>query len=116
MDGSRIAFIGASIGANVALAYAAGLNADVKTVVLLSPGEEYRGVNTVVPAKSYGKPAFYVASDRDAYAAKSVKKLAELAGNAAETKIYKGEEHGTNLLGRGHGLEELIYEWLKKHL
>ncbi len=52
----NITLVGASIGANLALA-AAATDADIKTVVLLSPGLNYFGVTTLEGIRTLRRPA-----------------------------------------------------------
>ncbi|MCH7760566.1 dienelactone hydrolase family protein, partial [candidate division TA06 bacterium] len=106
--------IGASIGGNVALNYAA-TDERVKGVVLLSAGLDYRGVKTEEAMKAYGdRPVLIVASEEDKYAYQSAKKLYELAKGEKELKIYKNAGHGTRIFDKEEGLEDLILNWLEK--
>ncbi len=114
VDAGRTAIIGASIGANLALVVAAEIPA-VRTVVLLSPGLDYRGVQTEAAMTAYGdRPVLIVASAEDGYAADSSRRLAGLAPGAALT-IYEGAGHGTTMLIREPGLTDLILDWLRRH-
>jgi len=71
VDPQRTAVIGASIGANLALVTGADQPA-IRTVILLSPGLDYRGVATEGPLEKYGpRPILIVASEEDVYAADS---------------------------------------------
>ncbi len=116
--GDRIGVIGASIGANLALEYAAEDRA-VRTVILLSPGLNYRGLETAPFLKPYDKRAlFLVAAEGDAYSAQSSKKLKELATLASpcKLKLYEGKSHGTDILATEKGLSAIIVAWLQNHL
>ena len=63
------AFIGGSIGANMALRLGADVP-QIPTVVLLSPGLNYDGVQTEPAMETFGdRPVFIVASSEDSYAA-----------------------------------------------
>ncbi|HIC90107.1 MAG TPA: alpha/beta fold hydrolase [Anaerolineae bacterium] len=116
VDGGRIGLIGASIGANIALNFAAR-QPGVRTLVLLSPGLEYRGVKTEEAIKQYGaRPVFIAASKEDKYATQSAGTLDALAQNQHHLQIYENQGHGTRMLGKGNGLEELILQRLKKTL
>jgi pimeloyl-ACP methyl ester carboxylesterase len=110
---SSFAIIGASIGANLALVYAAE-EAGTKTVILLSPGLEYRGVKTETPASGFNRPLLLVASDDDTYSAETVQKLAELSAKA-ELKMLSGAGHGTDMFS-DPSLKPLILDWLKDNL
>ncbi len=109
-DTSKIAVIGASIGANVALASAA-LDKDIAEVVLLSPGLDYRGVNAEQAAYRYKGPALIMASEGDTYSADSSKTLAGIMEGSA-LKLYSGSAHGTDLLANNEA-RKAIHEWLE---
>jgi len=112
VDGDRIAIIGASIGANVALQVAAA-DPDIRTVILLSPGKVYRGVTTGDAILEFGKrPVLIAASEEDEYAASSSKFLKESAQGDSKLLMSKNMGHGTDMLGKESGLEAEIIEWL----
>ncbi len=105
-----IYIIGASIGANTALNYAAS-DKSVRAVVLLSPGLDYRGVNTGSSIKTYGgRELLIVASEGDSYSADSSRRLDSVA-RSSELMVYPGNEHGTNMFA-SKPLDELIVQWL----
>lgn len=112
LDTSRVAIFGASIGANVALVYASK-HSNVKPVVLLSPGLDYRGLATEDAAASYGKrPALIVVSKGDGYAALSSQQLAEKIGASATLKIYEGSQHGTRLFAEQKEFAPFLFGWI----
>jgi pimeloyl-ACP methyl ester carboxylesterase len=115
VNGDRIALIGASIGANIALNAAAG-DPQIKGAVLLSPGLDYRGVTTEDAVKTLGdRPLLIVASEEDSYAADSSKTLAAQA-KAASLLMLSQQGHGTQMLGKDNGLEATILDWLSQTL
>ena len=112
VDGDRIAIIGASIGANVALKVAAA-DPDIRTVILLSAGKVYRGVTTGDAILEFGKrPVLIAASEEDEYAASSCQFLKESAQGDSKLLMSKNMGHGTDMLGKESGLEEEIIKWL----
>ncbi len=116
VDGDRITLIGASIGANVALIYAAG-DEKIKGVVLLSPGLDYKGVKTEEAMKKYNKrPALLVASADDDYSFKSASTLAKVAQGQRKLQEYKKSGHGTDMFAGSESpkLNDLIIDWLTK--
>ena len=116
IDPDRMALVGASIGANMALV--AGANeAGARTVVLLSPGLDYAGVTTEAAMVAYGdRPVLIVASQEDTYAANSSRNLEEAAIGEARLVMYQNAGHGTHMLVSEAGLGELIIEWLDAYL
>lgn len=113
VDAARAAVLGASIGANAALVYAAS-HPEVKAVALLSPGLDYRGIVTEEAAAAYGRrPVLVVAAKEDGYAAMSAQKLAEKIGASATLKIYEGGEHGTRLFKEEKDFGGFLLDWTK---
>lgn len=110
-DTSKLVLVGASIGANFALNYGAD-DADVRAVVLLSPGLKYHGVETVAAMAKYGdRPAYLVASEEDEYSADSIGKLHEIAPSA-EFKMFEDAGHGTNIFRAEPAFEDTLVTWL----
>jgi dienelactone hydrolase len=116
IDPARIGLVGASIGANLALNFAAGEPA-VKTLVLLSPGLNYRGVTTEDAMTAYGRrPVMLVSSAEDREAAVAVDRLQQLAQGQQSVLSLQDQGHGTAMLGRENGLEDAILKWLRETL
>jgi len=119
VDPGKIAYVGASIGANAALMTGAGDKA-VRTVVLLSPGIDYHGLQTERAMEEWGaRPVFLVASDKDAKnptAVECVTRLATLSTGRHAVKVFKGTGHGTELLTLEPTLKTQIEGWLKQNL
>ncbi len=114
----RIGIIGASIGANLALQYASE-DRNVRTVILLSPGENYRGLEILPFLEAYSRRALLiVVSEKDTYSLVSSQKLKEHAVQASpcKLKIYPGGLHGTDLMNISNGLPSIIVAWLQNHL
>jgi len=111
----RVALVGASIGANLVL-QAATKEAQIPAVVLLSPGENYRGVLTYSAAAEL-KPAQALwaagsqGDDQESYDA--AKHIVELA--PSKTKIFKpytAAGHGTFLFQNDPKLMDELADWL----
>ncbi|MFH1391156.1 MAG: alpha/beta fold hydrolase [Candidatus Diapherotrites archaeon] len=102
--------VGASIGANTVLHFSA-LEPSIRKVILLSPGMDYKGVQTKEVAKIVRAKVLIVASEEDSYAFGSSRALNEIIANS-EIKELKGSGHGTNMFG-GSQLENDLVEWLK---
>jgi len=112
-DVSRLAIIGASIGANTALNYGV-TDPDVKTVVLLSPGLDFRGVKTEATIAQFKHPLLVVASEDDKYSADSSKELAS-KNPLAKPVMYQNVGHGTNMFAQKE-LAPTILDWLNKNV
>lgn len=114
---ARMGIIGASIGANMALVGGAN-EPDARTVVLLSPGLSYAGVETKEAMVTFGeRPVFIAASQEDTYAADSSRKLHEIAvGEARRLEMFQDAGHGIFMLENEPELGGQIIEWLMEYL
>lgn len=109
----NIAIIGASIGANTALSYAA-MDSSIQTIILLSPGLDYRGVKTEETIKQFKNPILIVAAEGDSYSADSSRALNLLSKNSV-LKIYQGSEHGTRFFSKTD-IDKVIINWFEDNL
>ncbi|MDQ3869901.1 MAG: alpha/beta fold hydrolase [Thermoproteota archaeon] len=114
---NTISIIGASIGANVALDYAAS-DPTIKSVVLLSPGINYRGVSTSEAITKFKNPIYIAATQGDSESAKDSQILCNMINCDGNIKIYSdnSSSHGTNMLSDqslNPPLQDLILSWLK---
>lgn len=112
-DPANMAIVGASIGANLALRYGL-LHADIPAIVMISPGLDYKGVETPQAIKELGKrPVLLVTSQGDSYSASSCTTLKQAASGLCELREYAGSAHGTNLLDASPNAGDDILLWLK---
>ncbi len=113
---SRIGIAGASVGANLAVLAAAD-DPLVKSLALLSPSLDYRGVRIEAAMRKYAKrPAFLVASKEDAYAARTVGDLAKGSAGIREILLLDGAGHGTTMLARAPELGLQLAGWFRRTL
>lgn len=111
-----IGIVGASLGASLA-AVAAGAEPIVRSLVLVSPTAEYRGLRLEGPMRQYGaRPAYLIASQLDTYSARTVRDLAKNPPGVRETQLSDAAAHGTVLLAREPDLVRLIVEWFQRTL
>ena len=102
---------GASIGANLTFLDLAEDNRP-SGVILLSPGDDYRGVKPSEGLEAYGdRPALLVAAEDDEFSAQTVRDMAAELPNA-RFEIYPDGGHGTRLLTSRPELQGLIIDWL----
>lgn len=113
---NRIGIAGASIGANLAILYGAG-DPTVRSLALLSPGIDYRGLRPEAAMKKYGdRPALLVASQEDNYSANSARQLAGSGPGVRDLRILTGAGHGTAMLGRQPDLVAALVDWFRRTL
>lgn len=117
VDTEHIGIIGASIGANAAINFAAYDPAKrVEAIVALSPGLEYHGLETFEPLSHYEKALFLIASKEDSYAAESTERLYRFILGKKKLIIYKEMGHGTDMLVNDPPAIDKIIDWLKDML
>jgi len=122
VNGHRIAIVGSSLGANLAVRYALE-NDEVAALLLVSPGIVYHGVRTDDAIVHLGhRPLHLVVSRDDAFAFESAKRLAELrkqSGQAVETNeltVCTGSLHGAAMLTGVKDLPGVTVAWLRRVL
>jgi alpha-beta hydrolase superfamily lysophospholipase len=114
----RIGLAGASIGANLALVDAAA-DPTIRSLVLLSPTLDYRGVRIEASARKYTRPMLLIASRQDAYSWRTVRELTnpkDKAASSRESIIVEGAAHGTGLFARDSRLIPSIVDFFHRTL
>jgi hypothetical protein len=115
MPGS-VGLAGASLGANL-VAVAAAADLGVRSIALVSPSLDYRGVRIAGAMQLYGaRQAFFVASVQDPYAARSVRELQEIGDGSREVRWSYVPAHGTALLSLDLDLVRSLVEWFQRTL
>jgi pimeloyl-ACP methyl ester carboxylesterase len=124
----NIFLVGASIGANLALQYQAE-HQEVKAVVLLSPGLNYRGIlgGNLAEGLKESQAVFVAGSKHDcgyrsedgSFQDKCASLMAQEILNRAnavnkQIKLFDNSAHGTTMLLRNPGFSAEIIEWLKE--
>jgi acetyl esterase/lipase len=114
VDPQRAAIIGASIGANLALIVGAN-NSNVATVVALSPGTDFQGLQPTGLLSNFGqRPVYLIASADDPYSYTSAQQMAPLLP-AGEAFYYQTAGHGTAMFG-DPDLATRLLGWLSVHI
>lgn len=110
----RITVIGASIGANLALQFAAEHHA-IPAAVALSPGLDYRGVTTEdkVLAFAPAQKLMLAAAADDDYSFETIGALEECKPDAVVKKL-SGAGHGTDMFAAEPGLMDEIIAWIEQ--
>jgi alpha-beta hydrolase superfamily lysophospholipase len=110
----RLTAIGASIGANLSIAFAAA-HPRVPAAVALSPGLDYRGVTTPDKVRHLvpGQSLFLAASSEDELSFQTNRRLAEIRSDIL-VKEFDGAGHGTTMFQNRPELMGEIVAWLKE--
>jgi len=103
--------VGASIGANTAMMLTEMLPR-VSKVVLLSPGEDYRGLKPAEALKMFKGNALIFACEDDQYSATSSRKLAALNEKRCTLHIFNGSDHGTDIINNNPEAMRILVDWL----
>jgi dienelactone hydrolase len=107
---------GASLGANLAVV-AAAADPRIRSLVLISPSLDYRGVRIESALRQYGsRPALLIASSRDPYAARTVRELTKDPPGVRDGRLVDTFAHGTLLLARDPNLVRAMVEWFQRTL
>jgi pimeloyl-ACP methyl ester carboxylesterase len=114
VDPQHSAIVGASIGANLALIVGAN-TPGVATVIALSPGIDFRGVQPVGYLGNFGqRGVLLIASQDDAYSYDSVRQMAPLIPKG-ETNYFTTAGHGMAMFS-APTLGPMLLTWLEDHL
>jgi alpha-beta hydrolase superfamily lysophospholipase len=111
----RIGLAGASLGASLAL-LAASTDPSVRSLALLSPSLDYRGIRTEQAARKYGaRPMLLVASREDAYALRTMRDLVK-GDPGREQLLLDQAGHGTTMISRDPSLTRALVDWFHRTL
>jgi pimeloyl-ACP methyl ester carboxylesterase len=111
----RIGLAGASLGASL-VALAAGDDPSIRSIALLSPSLDYRGLRIEAAMRKYGqRRALLLASREDPYAWRSMRELAKDAP-AREMILFDRAGHGTAMLAHDESLTRTLVDWFRRTL
>lgn len=109
VDKARFVVVGASVGASLAIDYAAR-DRSVDGVVMLTPGTGYMGLDSVTPAMRYGaRPVLLVSVEDDR---RAVDLLAKMNPGATSHVEGRGTGHGTRIFEVVPGMTGRVVEFL----
>ncbi|MCG3148372.1 MAG: hypothetical protein PCFJNLEI_01815 [Verrucomicrobiae bacterium] len=118
----QIGVVGAKLGANLALRYAA-INEDIAAILIFSPTLNSQDIRTDKIITKIGKRPLRIAvasGDANSFlAAKQLLKLRKDAGQAvteSEITVSTGTLQGTELITGVAGLSEAVFSWLQRAL
>lgn len=112
-----LVLVGASIGANLALQYAAA-HADVPGAVLLSPGLNYRDVATMplIQSLTRDRHVYLASSADDEISGPAVEKLTERSLAQTDVKQFADAGHGTRMFERYPAFLDEVADWVAARL
>lgn len=116
VDPGRVGLVGAKLGANIAIVAAGRDQGEhIKSVVVLSPGLDYKGLETSFPIIHYKNPIMIIASRQDTYAFESSELLYRWALGAKAIQLYQNVGNSTDMLRNEPRLKTRIINWLVQH-
>jgi len=113
VDGAKLAIIGSSIGANTA-AMVSG-DSHLKALVLLSPGQNYHGLQPEKYLKGLEKPVLMFAGKGDQDSARAVQQWQKL-GTKFKVELLDTQAHGNDLLTQRNNVIAEITAFLQAEL
>lgn len=105
----NIYIIGASIGANTSIILASEDITEIKKVVALSPGLNYRGIDILDAIKNLKVDVLLVTSKLDTYSYSSV---LSINSDMVKKIIKPGKSHGTDMISEYSELKKEIIDFL----
>jgi alpha-beta hydrolase superfamily lysophospholipase len=115
----RLGIVGLNFGATLAV-IAAGSDQSVRSVALISPAIEFRGLRCDQAMRTFAGrsgAAFLAAGALDPYAARSAKQLAEITPGMRELRLVDGTgANGRQLLAAQPDLVSALVDWFQKTL
>ena len=116
LDTTRLGVVGASVGCSVALASVVRYPGSFRACVVMTPGSNYLGINSIADAKNWpGIPLLILSSEQEA---PRVKPVAEaFAGVFTKFEVVPGSNrHGTRMFGKVPGIEKRIAKFMNREL
>ncbi|MCA9243975.1 MAG: alpha/beta fold hydrolase [Phycisphaerales bacterium] len=114
IDRSRVALVGASVGCSVALRTAAS-DPSVDAIVLMTPGLNYLGLDSVKDAERlHGRAILMLATEGERNASDTL--ASKLTKQARPVIVGPGVTHGTRMFGAIDGIEDRIVDFLKREV
>src|SRR3989338_1318749 len=114
---NKIAIVGASIGANLALQYLME-NPEVPVAVLLSPGLDYRGIKIEPLARvlKLNQALYLAASADDPESFSAIAKLAQVTPAKHITKEFQHAGHGTTMFENEPEFMDEVAKWIEQQI
>lgn len=117
IDLTRLAIVGADIGANTAVLVAKQLPKKPKTLVLISPTTNFKGLYIPISmAEMGGIPILSMVSKKDAYCMQEQLNLARYAQGGFYAKNYPNGGMGMMMMKVNPTMSMDITSWIKKYL
>ncbi|WP_303672886.1 alpha/beta hydrolase [Vampirovibrio chlorellavorus] len=115
VDGSQVALIGEKLGANVAT-FAGKNSTEVKALVLLSPGIEFKGIDASRGLLEYGNPTLILSNHDFKESHSQAQHMYNWITGPKTLQVYEKIGEGAEMLGNQPGVGLQIEAWLSNIL
>lgn len=115
VDGSQVALIGEKLGANVAT-FVGKNSTEVKALVLLSPGLEFKGIDASRGLLEYGNPTLILSNHDFKESHSQAQHLYNWITGPKTLQVYEKIGEGAEMLGNQPGVGLQIEAWLSNVL
>lgn len=115
VDGSHVALVGEKLGANIAT-FAAKYNQEVQTLVLISPGLEFKGIDASRGLLEYDKNTLIMSNQDSKESHNQARHLYNWITGPKTLQVYEKIGEGADMLTNQPSVNEQIREWLDRAL
>jgi pimeloyl-ACP methyl ester carboxylesterase len=117
VDRTRIGLVGASVGCSVAIDYTRRHPEEIRAVVLLTPGSNYLGIDSLEQLKSWpGTSIFTFTSSEEKDVSRGVMDALDRFHGSSRMVVPGKGIHGTRMFGKVNQIEELIANYFESNL
>lgn len=113
VDGSQVALIGEKLGANIAT-FAAQTNADIKSLILISPGLEFKGIDASRGLLDYGGRTLILTNHDYVESHRQAQHLYNWITGSKTLQVYEKIGEGADMITGQPGVQQQITQWLLK--
>jgi pimeloyl-ACP methyl ester carboxylesterase len=116
LDSTKFGIIGAELGANTAMLFAAS-EPRVKFTGLISPGLELNELRIAPAIKDFGdRPLFITTASKDIYSMQSCMMLSDVVPRVLDIKVFDTFRHGVTLVLTEPELMQILVNKLQQYL
>lgn len=113
VDYNHIIFVGADLGANTAILAGKNIKPEPDKMVLISPTQKFKGLNTPLVISEYQKTKFLlIATETDKYFLFEAKTLQKFIQSQSSLKVYPKGGSGTLLLKQSKDISDDIVKFI----
>lgn len=115
VDGSKIAVIGEKMGANIAT-FAGKNNPEVKALILMSPGLEFKGIDASRGLLEYDNPTLIMSNQDNKESHTQARHLYNWITGPKTLQVYEKIGEGADMIVNQPSVSDQIRDWLTQSL